>query len=86
MDEVQIQSMAILTIRPELNVVQSKTNNDIGYVSIVYKIQKQPKTAGPTRPVGLLFRRSRVRSSVRPRIFCRDLVMKLFLRSFSPLH
>lgn len=34
-DEVQIQSMAILTIRPELNVVQSKTNNDIGYATTV---------------------------------------------------
>ena len=40
MDEVKIQSMAILHIRPELNVVQSNTTNDIGYVSILHKIKK----------------------------------------------
>ena len=40
MDEVKIQSMAILHIRPEFNVVQSNTTNDIGYVSIVHKIKK----------------------------------------------
>ena len=38
MDEVKIQSMAILTIRPELNVVQSNYTNDIGYVSIVHRL------------------------------------------------
>ena len=33
MDEVLIQSMAKLHIRPEYNVVQSDTTNDIGRVS-----------------------------------------------------
>ena len=34
MDEVLIQSMVKLHIRPELNVVQPKTDNDMANVSV----------------------------------------------------